>query len=335
MASSSRAPSIGLIFLARSTSSSTGRSVLVEHQPVGRVLLEPEPAVARHRLGDVHEQRVRDGVAAVAPAACRRPARRRGRRRARSTGRAGSAGRCARARGSARARRTGAIALRQSCARSWSISRSRVLSDWTMSGPSVMRAHRRSRGGGHGGPAVIRLLLLPGAVGGDVGPGGAPVRAVAAGLVGGGVDEDVVAAGGVAHAEPGGAEVAHRAWTAPSATPRRAARRPRTAGRRRACATGSAPSGAAVTGDVRRHRVLGEQRVEPVHHRLLVAVVGRLEDRPQLARRTGAGPRVPLGHRRRAARRGRRGRAGAASVSPEVGVDQAGRALGVTNKVHP
>ena len=30
-----------------------------------RVLLQPQPAVARHRLGDVDEQRVRDGVAAV------------------------------------------------------------------------------------------------------------------------------------------------------------------------------------------------------------------------------------------------------------------------------
>ena len=36
-----------------------------QHQPVGRVLLQPQPAVARHRLGDVDQQRVRDGVAAV------------------------------------------------------------------------------------------------------------------------------------------------------------------------------------------------------------------------------------------------------------------------------
>ncbi len=35
-----------------------------EHQPVGRVLLEAEPAVAGHRLGDVDQQRVRYGVAA-------------------------------------------------------------------------------------------------------------------------------------------------------------------------------------------------------------------------------------------------------------------------------
>ena len=35
-----------------------------EHQPVNRVLVEPEPAVARHRLRDVDEQRVRNGIAA-------------------------------------------------------------------------------------------------------------------------------------------------------------------------------------------------------------------------------------------------------------------------------
>ena len=36
-----------------------------QHQPVDRVLLQPQPAVARHRLGDVDEQRVRHGVPAV------------------------------------------------------------------------------------------------------------------------------------------------------------------------------------------------------------------------------------------------------------------------------
>ena len=65
MSSSIRAPIIPATFLARSTSSSTGRSVRDQHQPVHRVLLQPQPAVARHRLGDVDEQRVRDGVAAV------------------------------------------------------------------------------------------------------------------------------------------------------------------------------------------------------------------------------------------------------------------------------
>ena len=36
-----------------------------QHQPVDRVLLQPQPAVAGHRLGDVDEQRVRYGVPAV------------------------------------------------------------------------------------------------------------------------------------------------------------------------------------------------------------------------------------------------------------------------------
>jgi hypothetical protein len=36
-----------------------------QHQPVHGVLVEPEPAVARHRLRDVDEQRVGHGVPAV------------------------------------------------------------------------------------------------------------------------------------------------------------------------------------------------------------------------------------------------------------------------------
>jgi hypothetical protein len=36
-----------------------------QHQPVHRMLLEPEPPVPRHRLRDVDEQGVRDGVPAV------------------------------------------------------------------------------------------------------------------------------------------------------------------------------------------------------------------------------------------------------------------------------
>src|SRR5690242_7870347 len=40
----------------------------------------------------------------------------------------------------------GAIALRQSCARSWSTSRRRVLSLWTMRGPSFIRGQAYGRG---------------------------------------------------------------------------------------------------------------------------------------------------------------------------------------------
>src|SRR5688572_2475911 len=112
----------------------------------------------------------------------------------------------------------GAIALRQSCARSWSISRSRVLSDWTMRGPSftwrvygVGPIHRldgvsgrRPRPGAPGRPD----LALTRAVRRDVGPRGAAVRAVTPGLVGGGVDVGVRAGGGAADAESGGAELA-------------------------------------------------------------------------------------------------------------------------------
>src|SRR5689334_19278495 len=90
----------------------------------------------------------------------------------------------------------GAIALRQSAARSWSTSSSRVLSDWTMRGPSFIFV-RGPRGSAGAASGLVRSScggvdgLLPGAVGGDVGAGGAAIGAVAAGLVGRGVDVDV------------------------------------------------------------------------------------------------------------------------------------------------
>src|SRR4051812_8771356 len=106
----------------------------------------------------------------------------------------------------------GAIALRQSAARSWSTSSSMVLSDWTMRGPSFIGDHRggvspgtrwnslfpaevsggklqihRVPGETHGDAGSSRChSLLPGPVGRDVGPRGAPVGAVAAGGGGGG-----------------------------------------------------------------------------------------------------------------------------------------------------
>src|SRR5688500_11635268 len=56
----------------------------------------------------------------------------------------------------------GAIALRQSCARSWSISRSRVLSDWTIKGPSftwrVYGVGEFHRPGGETDAGVVEVL---------------------------------------------------------------------------------------------------------------------------------------------------------------------------------
>src|SRR4029453_6179666 len=56
----------------------------------------------------------------------------------------------------------GAIALRQSCARSWSISRSRVLSDWTIRGPSftwrVYGVGEFHRPGGETHAGVVKFL---------------------------------------------------------------------------------------------------------------------------------------------------------------------------------
>ena len=90
-----RSPVSGLIFLCRRTSSSTGRSVRAQDEPgalrgVGHaLLLEREPPVAVHRVGDVDEQGVRDGVAAVGHERVDDLLGVVARRRARSTGRAG------------------------------------------------------------------------------------------------------------------------------------------------------------------------------------------------------------------------------------------------------
>ena len=78
-----------------------------QHQALGRVLLQSQPPVPVHGVGDVDQQRRRHGIAAVASAGRRRPARRRDRRPGRSTARAASAGRCARAPALAPVPRTG------------------------------------------------------------------------------------------------------------------------------------------------------------------------------------------------------------------------------------
>ena len=165
-----------------------------QHQPVRRVLLQAQPPVAGHRLGDVDEQRVRDGVAGV------------GQQRVDDllgvvAGGAGVPQAERRQpvgvdvlRASARARRT----ARSPCgSRPPARGRSRAAAscrDWTIRGPSVIagsptktteRAKRCSADG----------RLLAGAVRRDVGPRGAPVGAVAPGLVGRGVDVHVGARG--------------------------------------------------------------------------------------------------------------------------------------------
>ena len=108
-----------------------------QHQAVGRVVDQLQPAVPVHRLGDVDQQRVRHRVAGEAAAGRRPRPRRRARRRGRSTAPAASAGTCARAPASAPARRTGRSPSGRRCASGWSTSSSRVLSDWTISGPPV------------------------------------------------------------------------------------------------------------------------------------------------------------------------------------------------------
>src|SRR6185436_10961278 len=71
----------------------------------------------------------------------------------------------------------GAIALRQSCARSWSISRSRVLSDWTIRGPSftwrVYGVGQIHRPGGAGSRSAGNTLIDRGGCGAARGVGSA------------------------------------------------------------------------------------------------------------------------------------------------------------------
>ena len=109
-----------------------------EHQPVDGVLLQPQPAVARHRLGDVDEQRVRDGVPAVgqqrvddllgvvAGGAGVPQAERRQPVGVDVLGAALELGERARS----------PCGSRSACG--WSTSSSSVLSDWTMRGPSFI-----------------------------------------------------------------------------------------------------------------------------------------------------------------------------------------------------
>src|SRR3954468_6437157 len=100
----------------------------------------------------------------------------------------------------------GAIALRQSAARSWSTSSSRVLSDWTIRGPSFTgQAYGAApRAGSRAGDGPLACPERR-----DVGTRGAAVRAVAPRPVGGGVDEDVLAPRRRADAEPVRPQVAH------------------------------------------------------------------------------------------------------------------------------
>ena len=131
-----------------------------QHQPVHRVVGQGAagrsgPSCRRRRPA----ARAAPGSGSSAPAR-RRPARRRGRRPARSTAPAASAGRCARARASAPARRTARSPPGTPWACGWSTSSSSVLSDWTISGPSLTRGGPSSgigvrRDGAHEGARGI------------------------------------------------------------------------------------------------------------------------------------------------------------------------------------
>ena len=328
MSSSMRAPSIPAIRLARSTSSSTGRSVEDEHQPVGRVLVEPQPAVARHRLGDVDEQRVRHRVAGVGAAACRRPARRRGRRRARSTAPAASAGRCGRARASARARRT----ARSPCgSRPPARGRPRAAASCRTgrsAGRRSSRDHRPRLRSGRSGSADGRALPRP--VRRDVGPRRAPVGAVAPGLVGRGVDEHVGA-----RARPrrprGGSRPGRRPASPGRAATRRSAARPDRGGLRATCRCRSPGSWPAICG------VIGcwssSALRQPVTSADL-AGAGRLEDRAQLALEPAQHQRVAVGALSCSQARALSRRADGVGVG-QHGVDQVRRGVGVPDEVHP
>ena len=197
-----------------------------EHQSVHGVLVEPEPAVARHRLGDVDEQRVRDGVPAVGEqgvddllgvvaGGARVPQAERGEPVGVHVLR-GPLELGERRDGLAAVLGPLVVDLEQQGLVGLDDQRTLEAS------PAYRRVPSRRRSAG------CPALALPGAVGGDVGARRAPVRAVAAGLVGRGVDEDVGAGAGVADARAGWRRGRRPGSTAPSATRRPAARRPRT-----------------------------------------------------------------------------------------------------------
>ena len=118
------------------TSSNTARSVLRSTSPCDRVLVQPQPAVAGHRLGDVDQQRVRhrrsgcsvSSASTTCSASC--PAARAFHSPERRQPVGVDVLRRALQLGERRDRLAGVRAW------GWSTSSSRVLSDWTIRGPS-------------------------------------------------------------------------------------------------------------------------------------------------------------------------------------------------------
>ena len=285
-----------------------------QHQPVDRVLLQPQPAVARHRLGDVDQQRVRDGVAAVL--------------QQRVDDLLGVVAGGARVPEAERRQPVGVDVL----------------------GRPLELGERRDRLAAVRGALVVDLEqqglvglddqgsvdvmpagdgLLAGAVGRDVGPRGAAVGAVAARLVGRGVDVDVGAGGGRADAEPVRAEVADQVGQAEQRLA------DEQLGDRLGLRRGvDVQVLRVVAGDLRRDRVPDHQLVDAVDDRRRVVGGRGLEDRPQLALELPQQHAVAvgaLGHQPLAV----------GEMRPErvdVGdhrVEEPGRPLGVADEVHP
>ena len=295
---------------------------------MGRVLLQPQPAVAAHRLGDVDEQRVRHGVAAE------------GQQRVDHL--LGVVARGARVPQAQRRQPVGvdvlggALELGEGRDRLAGIARARVVDlqqqrlvalddqgSVVHRGPSGASARADRVGCVH-----ERSSLLSGAVGRNVGPRGTPLRAVAPRLVGGGVDEDVVALDRLAQAEAGGAEVADEVGQAHQRLADQ-----QLGDRRGAVGDVHVQVVGVVVADHRRHRVLDQQVVEGGDDGAHVAAVGGLEDRPQRGLEAPQGGHVALGHG------GVQPRALGEVVQQRVdvgqlGVEQRRRRLGIPDEVH-
>ena len=218
----------------------------------------------------------------------------------------------------------GAIALRQSAARSWSISSSRVLSDWTIRGPSFTprttavrrRALARPPAGGRGTPRRWRAR--------STGPSSSDATGSAR------CRRRRGARRRRADAQPGRPEVAHQR------------RQPEQGLADQQLRDARGPGGdvqvqvlVVVVGDPRRDRVPHHQLVEARRPRARRRPLAGLEDRAQLALEACAA-RMQSRSVHCACSHSRPARWSAQRVDVgELGVEQRGRLLGVPEEVHP
>src|SRR5689334_17458130 len=138
--------------------------------------------------------------------------------------------------------------------------------------------------------AAAVLASLPGAERGHVGPVHAPFRAVTPGVAGAGVDEDALAAGRLADAEPFNAQVGE-----PDGEAHHGARRVPVRDRP-ALGVVHVPGLAVVAGQLRVDRVLDQQVVQPGGGVLAVAAGAGSEEITELGPKAPQRVEVVAGH---------------------------------------